>query len=332
MDFKLLYVYGLHPSSLYGNLLLVDALTPPKKCPLGCITCTLGPAKEVAPQAIYSAHVSSLINDVEEFWPKGINIDGILVWGCGDPLLLSNIEKAVSALKDLTSRHSNRPKVLLHTSGINVGNLHANARIVEEVDYFLVPYAWYGDNRGAMGWPPGVDFSVYLEGLKEFSKRAPGKLVVEMLVFRLADSIYPDNKHAEETIPILGRIKPARVVLKPIDRPTQSPHVKPGPESHLTRLEEFLLMQGLEVFMDTVSLPSTTPTWRNTINMLYNQLLRAPLKYAEVRSIYGDLGVISLDNLLSKKLVSRIVWGGSTYFRGSVDRLPQSTLNTLYNN
>jgi hypothetical protein len=60
--------------------------------------------------------------------------------------------------------------------------------------------------------------------------------------------------------------------------------------------------------------------WRNTITALYNYIVRIPLKYSEIKEMYGDLGVEALNNLIAKNLAVRRAWSGNIYFKGLVAR------------
>lgn len=316
----MLHLYGLYTSSLYGNLLLVDPLMPPKRCNFNCITCTLKLNRELSTTTACSVQLSSIVKDVEEYWPGGVELSGILLWGYGDPLMLPDLEGVVGAIREVIAGRNPRLKILVHTTGLTLRRIIAS-RLLEEVDYLLVPYIWYGDNREILGWPMSIDFNAYLEALKEFSRRNRDKLVIELLTFRVSGRTYPDYLNLEETLAVLRGVEPGRIVLKSIDRPPVNRYVRPVPQTHVGRLKDYMHELGYNVTIEASSLPSTTPTWRNTACVLYNHLLRVPLKYVEIRRIYGDLATIALDNLISKNLVTRVNWGGDIYFIGHSKRV-----------
>ena len=307
-------------------MLLIDPLLPPKRCFAECITCSLKTSEARKPQLFTQTNVNNIISSLEERAPKGIKVNGVLVWGCGDPLTLVNIYEVTLSLRAFMGSHDMGRKLYLHTSLLGLlnaysrsteGSLRRNIEfLIQQVDAFVVPFLWYGHERFLLGWPQDKNFSQYLELLKSVAKDHEDKLLMEIHVFKVAENIYPERVHLDEVVTSLRHIKVETLVLKPIDRPSPSPRVKPVADTYVERVRSYLSDEGFSVHVDKMALPTAPPQWNKVANVLYNQLLRMPLKYLEVKSIYGDLGIIALNNLLSKNLVSRITWSGEVYFWG----------------
>lgn len=315
------HFYGIYPSSVYGKLLLIDPLLPPKKCFVDCITCPLRRGRATETPST-TGQLSRILSNVEERLPTGIELNGALVWGFGDPLQLVNVQEILLSLRAFLSSHNIGRKLYVHTSLLGLLRcLGENAQectkfLLEQVDGLVTPFLWYGAEKYLLGWPRDRSFSEYLELLRRVFESCRGKLIVELHLFKVHENSYPERFHVDEIVAALRHVKAETLILKPIDRPSASPYVKPLSESYVERVRGFFIEEGFKVNVDRYEPPSTPPQWRKTATILYNHILRVPLKYAEVKAMYGDLGIIALSNLLSKNLALRITWGGDIYFAG----------------
>ncbi|MEM1612264.1 MAG: hypothetical protein QXH02_02800 [Desulfurococcaceae archaeon] len=320
-EVKVEHFYGIYPSSVYGNLLLVDPLLPPRKCYVDCITCPLR-RDRVTEASLTASQPSQILGNIEERLPTGVELNGVLLWGSGDPLQLVNIHEILLSLRAFLSSRGIGRKLYVHTSLLGLlkcseGSAQERARFVlEQVDVLLIPFLWYGAEKYLLGWPRERSFSEYLELLRKTFESNRDKLIIELHLFKVHENYYPEHFHIDETVAVLRYIKAEALVLKPVDRPPASPHVKPLPESRVKRVCEFFVEEGFKVNIDRYEPPSTPPRWQKTATVLYNHLLRIPSKYVEIKAMYGDLGIIALNNLLSKNMVSRIPWSGDIYFTG----------------
>lgn len=317
------YFYGIYPSSAYGKLLLIDPLLPPKKCCVDCVTCSLRWSQATeAPSTTVQVQPSWILSNVEERLPTGVELDGALLWGFGDPLQLVNIHEILLSLRAFLSSHSIGRKLYVHTSLLGLLKCFRERAqecakfVLEQVDGLIIPFLWYGAEKYLLGWPRDRSFSEYLELLRKVFEGYRDKLIVELHLFKVHENFYPERFHIDETAAVLRHVKAEALILKPIDRPPVSPHVKPLPESYVERVRELFIEEGFKVNVDRYALPSTFPQWRKTAIVLYNHILRIPLKYIEIKAVYGDLGIIALNNLLSKNLSSRIAWSSDIYFTG----------------
>ncbi|MCC6054548.1 MAG: hypothetical protein LM589_04475 [Thermosphaera sp.] len=328
MDFKIDYFYGLYPSSVYGNLILVDPLLPPRKCPLKCISCPLpGVLDEdkYLPKEGLLVSINEVLDNIESLFPETNEIDGLLLWGFGDPMLLGNLGDFILALKTLLARLGVGRKILIHTSlvslhrectiGLNNPICSNYKKLIDYVDVVITPFLWYVVDKQAFGWPKGLNLSSYLETIKSIQAEKQGKIVLEIHVFRLHDELFPSPAYLDELLVHLKYLELKEVILKPIDRPTRGSRVKQPSRSQVERISEYLSNEGFRVLVEYFSKPPVA-TWRNTARVLYNQLIRFPLRYSEVKLLYGDLGVIALDNLVSRNLAVKVTWGGEVFYAG----------------
>jgi len=322
MNIQLLHVYGFYSSNISGSVVLVDPLLPPKKCPLDCISCPLGVTKRFEREVEQRVNVDSLISELQEvieaFKRASLNVNTVYIWGFGDPLVLNNVESTLKAVEHFISNYGLKTKIHLHASSVNIDKLAKYKKILEYVDMVIVPYMWYGEDKVSLGWNIEHSFNLVLEKMKHISVLNRDKIAIELHIFRIADLTYPDQSHLAETITHLRNTRIENVVVKRVDRPSEGHVLKPASESYIIKVEEELINAGFKVNVDVFTPIKRRIAWKSTIIGLYNYIARIPLKYSEIRDMYGDLGVEALHNLIGKKLAVRISWGGSIYFKGLV--------------
>lgn len=310
------YTYGVYMSSLYGKTLLLDPLLPPKKCPLDCVTCPLGKTKRAkTDQVVRGPSPERLYRDVEENKPANLVPDTILIWGSGDPLLLAELGDLLEKLNVMIRERWIRARLVVHTSLTRSLPLD---KLLEVVDSFVVPYLWYGDDKHILGWPIEMSFAAYTDVVKYIARLYKEKLMLELHVFKLGSQLLPTAEHLDETLVNISRIGIENIIVKPLDRPSAGHLVKPPPESRVKLLLDKLVEKGIDAKLETALPFNALLEWNRVIDRLYNQLLRLPLSYDEVRSIYGDIGVTALNNLVERKKVVRFHWGGKIYYRATL--------------
>jgi wyosine [tRNA(Phe)-imidazoG37] synthetase (radical SAM superfamily) len=323
VNIELMHIYGPYSSSVYGNVVLVDSLMPPKKCPLDCVSCPLGATRIFNRELTLRLNSTRVISELSEaysaFSKSSLDIDAIYVWGFGDSLVPSNIVNLLREIRDFTRDIGAESRILVHTSMISAGKiLKYSGDIGSYVDKVIVPYLWYGEDKAYLGWNQEYNFNQQLDVFKSVSTLLSDRIAVELHVFRLSSSLYPDMTQLAETVAQLRSLSVEEVVVKCVDRPSTGKAVKSAPKSYVEKVKEELVNAGFEVKLEVISAPLKTVVWRNTITALYNFLVRMPLKHAEIVGIYGPLGLEALNNLVAKKLVVKEPWSGSLYYRGVV--------------
>jgi len=323
VSIELLHVYGPYFSSVYGNVVLVDPLMPPKKCPLDCISCPLGATRIFNRELTLRLNTTRIIGELSEaysaFSRSSLNLGAIYVWGSGDPLTLSSIISVLEAIYNFTCEAGRENRILVHASIVNMDKVVKYSREIEKyVDRVIVPFLWYGEDRIFLGWNQEYSFSRQLEVFKNATTLLKDKITVELHVFKIKNSLYPDTAQLAETTAYLRNLNIEELIVKCVDRPSTSQAVKSVPRSYIEKIKEELTSTGFKVSIEELSAPAKVVVWRNTIIALYNYLIRIPLKYGEIASIYGPLGVEALNNLVAKKLVVKEPWSGSIYYRGVV--------------
>lgn len=310
------HTYGVHTSSLYGGTILLDPLLPPKKCPLDCVICPLGETRSRLDKLdLPTPSVDKVLGDLEENKPLNANLEALLIWGFGDPLLLEDVDGFTSRVVASLRNKGMNAKVLVHSSLIRV---KVAEKLLNTIDVLVIPYLWYGEGKQALGWTTSKSFIEYLEALKYLNKLEKGKIVPELYVFRIGSEHYPSLEHLNEALVHLNRTGFENTVIKPLDRPSPGRTTKPSTPGYIRTLVEKLEERGIRVVIETSLLPRSPFEWKKVSTRIYNHTLRIPLRYDEIKSIYGDLGVIALNNMISRKEIVLIHWGGRIFYKAVI--------------
>jgi wyosine [tRNA(Phe)-imidazoG37] synthetase (radical SAM superfamily) len=324
------HLYGIYPSLAHGSLALIDPLLPPFECPFDCITCPIPRmGKPGTPTPIKrDVKVENVLKSLRDAASSLSGLNGVLLWGFGDPLLIRNLELllrdlrihiSVLGIKNIYVHTSLLPFIDMCTKNPDSEECRSHQQVIDLVDRVIVPYLWYGVDKYLFGWPREVSLSNYIDGIRRLMSSKSDKLIIEIHVFRLREEHYPDLQQLEESLIYLKKIKAKSIVLKAIDRPCSSLLVKHISPRYLDKLLEVVEKEGFKISIDGFGHPPLI-NWRSVAKTLYNQVLRMPLSYDEIKSLYGDLGVVALNNLYEKKLVQKIAWGDSLFYRGNFSR------------
>lgn len=330
---KVDFFYGIYPSSVHGNLILIDPILPPKKCPLSCAVCPLTIIRETTGRVKPDLNISlgNIVSSVEKCQPTGIEINGALLWGYGDPLLTSNIYELLIILRAFMIKRGLGRKLYIHSSLVPLveaccerADEHEEKQgcivmksIVEHVDGIILPFLWYDVDKYILGWPRELNFNTYVNTIRQVVGRNYDKLFIELYLFKLHESCYPDVYHLDEVAILLKQMRSKNVVLKPVDRPTSNQRLKPVPESQIAKVEEHLVKEGFKTHVEKFNQVSHVSWQCGVAHLLYNYILRIPLRHSEVRYLFGEVGLIALSNLLSKNHATRVTWAGEIFFAGA---------------
>jgi len=309
------YVYGVHPSRCFGLTIGLDVLLPPKKCPLDCAWCPLGKTVDKTRTPIGQApNLSKIIEELRELYEQNPLIaKKIYVWGFGDPLLIGKMPDVVATLE----AENLADKVIVHTSGLLLP-LHLSSRLFDQVDEVVIPFEWTSETRIGFGWEQTVSVSTFLQILADFNKKYPGKIGLEITVFKFASSLTPSLDSLREIVNQAGRVGVEKVYLKTVNR-----HVN----DRIRSVSPGLIAEYAQIFEDNGIKPVICAESTNfevgvrkqgLIRLVYNHILRKPLSFRELKTIYGDNGVISAENLVSMKKAVKTTWEREVYYRGVI--------------
>ncbi|MEM4717528.1 MAG: hypothetical protein QXE81_02060 [Desulfurococcaceae archaeon] len=328
------YFYGVYPSSVFGDLALLDPLLPPRKCILDCSTCPLHYTTSQITTKLESPTIpiEGVLNSINKYIEDQTSLfNGVLIWGYGDPILSRNIFEFILASRVHINKHKLGNKIYVHTNLVSAvkscteiltGYVETPEctiykSLIEQIDGFIIPFILYTTERHIFGWPIDISITNYLTTLRELFKTNMNKLFLEIYLFRLEDSLYPERNHIEELTVLLKHLHAKNILLKLIDRPLGKHKLKPVPASYADKIQGYLENEGLKVQVEYFR-PLKQFSFNYLINVIYNQLLRIPLKHSEIRALYGDKGTIALNNLVSKNYATKITWISDVYYLGKI--------------
>lgn len=308
-------IYGVHYSRCHGLTIGLDILLPPKKCPLDCKWCPIGKTVVKTRNLVeIDMRVIDELESIKELLNKqGLQLKNLYIWGFGDPLLNNRI---ISIIKDLKEEKMIE-NIIVHTSGLLFPKYYTT-RLFDFVDEFVIPFAWTSEGEIEIEWKNSISLSTFLDIISDLSKKYPERVSLEITVFKLAGMTNPSIYEMNEIGSYMLKARPSRIYLKTVNRPvgerTRSVTLKVL-EEYASLLENLGLKTVIcEDKLDT-ALNIQIP---NLIRLLYNHILRKPLSHEEVKSIYGEKGVISAENLVAMGRAIKQTWEKKVYYRGVV--------------
>lgn len=309
--FELKTIYGPHFSKCFDLTIGVDPILPPKKCPLDCIYCPVGKTivKTNKPKIIFDP--TRIVKDLEEFIEKnGIVFKNIFIWGFGDPLLNYQLPIIIENIYNFLNNIGFKGKIIVKTSGVLL-NSNWVKPVFKYIDEIVVPisipYSFWN-----VFVEPFIEckLSNIVNVLKYIAREYIGKLFIEITIFKYRDFTNAEENVLNETISILHSIKHVKIYVKTINRPSRSLEVKPVRGELFKRVVDKLIEEGFEtticnaVFENKIAIV-------DTVNCLFNHILRKPLSTNEIIQIYGS----SVLKILDKSFVNKINWDNKIYFQ-----------------
>ena len=212
-------IFGPVNSRRFGASLGVDLSPAHKQCNFDCVYCELKPAKPIL-HAQNAPSVDEVVFAVKKEFEKGIDFDFITLTANGEPTLYPHLKELVSAL-NLIKKDK---KLLILSNGTGVldeGKFKAMLELdvvkfsldsAVEKTFFRVDKALKSINLAQM-----------IDKMAEFKIQFKGQLVMEVLVVQGLNDSEAEFKALNAAF---SRIKPDRVDISSIDRPSAYP-VKP---------------------------------------------------------------------------------------------------------
>jgi len=302
-------VYGPHPSRCLGVSLGVDPVSFSTSCYMACAMCSvLNPVRSLLKYSPGEL-VKRVERDLEE---RELKIDTIYVYGSSDPFLYDELTELVKGLREVSEQHGSR--LVVRTLGYFQRALEAVVALVDQlhIPFYIADMDWNTLYRPSIN----VTRSEYLEKLRELfntTRETAEKLILEVVVARQgAESVFTD--YLDDYLILIKRLKARKVLLKTIDRPVRQSNLKPVSRQTLERLKEMLEDEGS--WVQTCLKPGAPPRVRarRAFIEVYNHVLRKPLKANEVNEIYGEIGIVAAETLVSRRLVSKQIWENQLFY------------------
>jgi len=222
------HVFGPALSRRLGRSLGIDVL-PFKTCSYDCIYCQLGRTTNRTVERKEYVPLEEVIEEVRRKLDSGVETDYISIVGSGEPTLYSRLGALISGIKTMTDTP---------VAVITNGSLLWRDDVVDDVIEadLVIPSL---DAVNAAGFArvnrpdPAIGFEEMVDGLAAFRERYAGQIWLE--VFLLGDVAATDEAIAELAGHI-ARIRPDKVQLNTVARPTPGTDVRPVPREELERI------------------------------------------------------------------------------------------------
>ncbi len=212
-------IFGPVNSRRFGASLGVDLSPAHKQCNFDCVYCELRPAPPV-PRSINTPAVAEVVKEVQAAIDKGLEFDFITLTANGEPTLYPHLKELVSAL-NLIKKDK---KLLILSNGTGVlDEGKFNAMLELDVVKFSLDSAVEKTFFRVDKALKSINLAKMIEKMVEFKSIFKGQLVMEVLVVQGLNDSEAEFKALNLAF---SRIKPDRVDISSIDRPSAYP-VKP---------------------------------------------------------------------------------------------------------
>ena len=284
---KYKHLFGPVPSRRLGLSLGID-LVPHKTCNLNCVYCECGNTTHLTNIRKEYVSVSEIISELKDFLGKNTRVDFLTFSGAGEPLLNSGIGEIISFLKEFFPFY----KLALLTNGILLGN-EAVCKEVKDID-LIIPSLDAGLEKTfkKINRPcKEVIFKEYINGLKNFSDSFSNEFWLEIFLLKgMNDTEYDLEKIKN----ISDVIKPDKIQLNTVDRPTAEKGVVGVSFEELVKIKEFF-GANTEIIG---KFNTKTEYNKDNIYLLLNCLERRPLTVEDLREA-TSLHINELNKILS---------------------------------
>jgi len=313
-EYRVKTVYGPHPTPCYGNVLVIDPLLPPKKCPYNCVFCPLGETVIKTSKPGVYAGVERVAGDFEEFLKdNGVVFEKVLVWGFGDPLLNYQLPAILNTVKNILAERKINAQLVVKTTGLNIGEnwVFPIYEIADEVVVQLStpPSLWKVYSKPVENYA----FEELVERLTSIDKRYRAKMSAELVVFKINGGGNFEEDVLRELISVYSRIGFSKVYVTTLDRPAHQ-SVKPVNQRVLEKIASKLADEGVKAQVCSKK-PVSSQVKITALKWLFNHVLRMPLSTMEVLNIYGEWGLAVLNQMVKNNLISKISWEGQVFFK-----------------
>ena len=318
---KLRTVYGPHISRCFGLSLGIDPLLIPKKCPYDCIYCPLSVKtinKTYSPKIIVTK--DKILSDLRHFINSNRdvfeNIEHIIVWGMGDPLLNYHTPLIVEEIKKLLVNEKSSAKIVLRTTGYLIDEKWAYP-VLENANYIIIPIDAAGEYRQIINNPlEKLKLKQLVQKIKSIPRVLRNKFFIEINLLRYNGLRNSDPKILDEILSYISMSGVSKILLKTINRPSWNTRIKPVKGRVFEKTREYLENNGYKVFACIEKpLEKKIIIKSDLEEAILNHLLRKPLSNEEIQKIYGLRGIITAEKFVEANLVEKINWLNKIYFR-----------------
>lgn len=307
-------LFGPVGSRRLGRSLGVD-LVPYKTCSYDCVYCQLGETTDKTTRREVYISTAGVEDEIRAFLSGNTGFDVVSLAGSGEPTLAANCGNVIKSIKKLTDK----PVAVLTNSSLlwreDVREELMDADIILPSVDAVSEQVFHNINR------PHTDLDIgkILEGIRIFSRRYRGKILLEILFLQGYNDSWEEVNNLFE---YLQTIRVDRVQLNRVQRPATDRFVR-SPDEQFYREVSRLFFSKFPVDVVGVS-PAVKETPKNLEenddlkDKILDFLSRRP---ANVEDLSAGMGVSdqrvkkALGELLEKNLASSIDTASGKFYR-----------------
>ncbi len=301
------YVFGPVVSRRLGKSLGVDPV-PFKTCTYDCVYCQLGRTTHRTGEVKPYVPLEAILGEIRSKVAHGVSADFITIAGSGEPTLYADLGALVRGIKDLTDT-----PVCVLTNGATLGEPGVrDALLLADV---VVPSLDAGDAEtfSRVNRPcASITFDRMIEGLVDFRGHYRGQLWLEVF---LLHGVTDTPASLDKIAAIIERVRPDRIQLNTVARPTPGGEALPVPRE---TLEAFAVRLGPHAEIVAKHEPARHETGASAgPDDLLGVIQRHPCTLddlAEGLGISKDKAMAHVAELLARKAVLTDVRGSETYY------------------
>ncbi len=245
------YLYGPVNSRRLGRSLGID-LVPFKVCTYDCIYCQLGRTTRKTVQRQEYFPVVDILRELEQKLAASPSPDYLTLAGSGEPTLNNRIGELISKIKSLT-----RIPVAVLTNGSLLWQPEVQEALMAAD--LVIPSLDAGDEhlfRYVNRPHRNITFDRMVNGLAAFTRDFPGAVWLEVF---LLTGITGIKSEVEKIAALAKSIKPGRVQLNTVSRPTAEEFASPVPEEQMRVFAQMFDLK-VEVITQEEPLALSSPT------------------------------------------------------------------------
>jgi len=305
MNYK--YIFGPVPSRRFGYSLGVD-IVPLKICTLNCLYCECGKTTTCTTERKDYIKIENIIDELNDYLRNPPSIDVITVTGSGEPTLNSGIGKIINHIKS-----NYKYKTVLLTNG----TLLFDKNVRDEIKLFDIVKisldAISDEVFRKINLPSkNLNNKIIIDGIIEFRKMYKGEIWIEIFII-------PEVNNSKNELSLLKEsfdlIKPEKIQLNTVDRPTAFDNVKKASRIELEFIKEFFSPYDVEIIGKF-----NEKNIDNLIDesMLISMIKRRPLRLSDIEKISNydknQLEIV-INNLKEKKIIKeKLLDTGKFYY------------------
>ena len=273
-------IFGPVPSRRLGMSLGVD-LVRHKVCTLDCMYCECGGTTLLTLERKEYVPVDTVFRELTDYFSRFPDPDFITFSGSGEPTLNSRIGEVIRFIK------KTRPGVsvavltngtLLHLEEVRQALLPAD-RVIPSLDAATLK-AFNAINRPA----PGIDLETHIQGLEDFRKVYPGKLMLEIFIL---PGVNAGQEDLEALARATRRIRPDLVQLNTLDRPGTETDIRAADRQTLEDAARYFTPFPVEIIASCAGAGNQRGAREDLEAAILETVLRRPCTAEDLASVLG---------------------------------------------